>query len=289
VVVDCSRCGDFEMPHEIAADVGLPFADRKKQALASHIIRKTQVHNRVHLSRDFFASLASRMLPAPAEASDNLVVWLADKADGSPGTRLELTYLAPELLSTIGVVRSDDIGWIVRSLTSQEILQQASGVSGSFNWTGYLTAKGWNRFEELRRGRISSNFAFFARKFDSTDLDTVFEQCLRGAVKEIGYELRTATQKAGAIDAVMEDEIRRCRFLVADLSDANDGAYWEAGFAEGLGKPVIYICREGVRTHFDTNHRQTVQWRLDALEQASIKLKAVIRNTLLGDAKQPDD
>jgi nucleoside 2-deoxyribosyltransferase len=48
--------------------------------------------------------------------------------------------------------------------------------------------------------------------------------------------------------------------VAADLSDDNAGAYWEAGFAEGLGKPVIYICREGVNTHFDTDHRRTVRW-----------------------------
>jgi hypothetical protein len=65
------------------------------------------------------------------------------------------------------------------------------------------------------------------------------------------------------------------------------------GFAEGLGKPVIYVCRakEGdveKRTHFDANHRHTVRWDLSALDETAKKLKAVIRNTLLGDAKQDD-
>jgi nucleoside 2-deoxyribosyltransferase len=102
------------------------------------------------------------------------------------------------------------------------------------------------------------------------------------------------TQRAGLIDAVIEDEIRRCRFVIADLSDKNDGAYWEAGLAEGLGKPVIYICRardaQGVEitTHFDANHRQTIRWDLAYLDQTATQLKAVIRNTLLGEANQSD-
>ena len=92
---------------------------------------------------------------------------------------------------------------------------------------------------------------------------------------------------------IIEAEIRRCRFLIADLSDDNAGAYWEAGFAEGLGKPVIYVCRAkegGVekRTHFDANHRHTVRWDLSTLDETAKRLKAVIRNTLLGDAKQDD-
>jgi len=40
----------------------------------------------------------------------------------------------------------------------------------------------------------------------------------------------------------MRVEIRSAKFLVADLTDENRGAYWEAGFGEGLGKKVYYTC-----------------------------------------------
>jgi nucleoside 2-deoxyribosyltransferase len=122
----------------------------------------------------------------------------------------------------------------------------------------------------------------------------MFEECLAPAVAQTGFKLRTVTQVAGLIDSIIEDEIRRCRFLIADLSDDNAGAYWEAGFAEGLGKPVIYICADkdesGNRksTHFDTDHRHTVRWDLSKAAETSKRLKAVIRNTLLGDAVQED-
>jgi hypothetical protein len=66
--------------------------------------------------------------------------------------------------------------------------------------------------------------------------------------------------------------------------------YWEAGFAEGLGKPVIYVCRsvgDGEKdiVHFDAGHRHTVRWSRNSYARTSEQLKAVIRNTLLGDAK----
>jgi hypothetical protein len=61
-----------------------------------------------------------------------------------------------------------------------------------------------------------------------------------------------------------------------------------AGVHHGLGKPVIYICRDGVPTHFDTDHRQTVRWDLTKLDETAKRLKAVIRNTLLGDARHED-
>ena len=161
-------------------------------------------------------------------------------------------------------------------------------------YEGQFTASGWIYYEELRRAHVASNYAFFARQFANPDLDKAVKQCLRDAVEQTGFELRTVTQKAGLIDAIIEDEIRRCRFLIADLSDDNPGAYWETGFAEGLGKPVIYICREKdkvgaeKKTHFDTNHRHTVRWDPNSFAKTEAELKAVIRNTLLGDAMQED-
>jgi len=78
---------------------------------------------------------------------------------------------------------------------------------------------------------------------------------------------------------------------LADLTHHNKGAYWEAGFAEGLGKPVIYLCRKDVfedktqGTHFDTNHHLTVVWDPADLTDAAEKLKATIRATLPREAK----
>ncbi len=238
--------------------------------------------------------MTTRTLPSPTEASENLISWLAEQADGRPGIQIEIVYMNPTLLGKVGVVGPEDIGWIVDSLTSQDLLRGTMRRSPGIEiYTGNLSARGWQRFEELKRAHVSSSYAFFARQFNNVELDDVFKRCLWAAVQQTGYELRTVTQRAGLVDAVIEDEIRRCRFLIADLSDNNAGAYWEAGFAEGLGKPVIYVCRakDGdaeKKTHFDANHRHTVRWDLASLDQTATQLKAVIRNTLLGDAKQTD-
>jgi hypothetical protein len=234
-----------------------------------------------------------RKLPTPQEAADNLLIWVAEQGDGSPGRRVKIVHEAPEVLAIIGVSTSADIEWVIDTLRSQGLIAGGQGAG----WDDiHLTASGWQRFDELQRAHTSSRYAFFARKFNNSELDLVFGDCLVPAVKQTGYELRTVTQRGGLVDAIIEDEIRRCRFLIADLSDDNAGAYWEAGFAEGLGKDVIYICRahtkddaaSEMKTHFDTNHRHTVRWDLSSLDQTAKELKAVIRNTLLQDANQTD-
>ncbi len=81
--------------------------------------------------------------------------------------------------------------------------------------------------------------------------------------------------------------------MIAELTLENRGVYWEAGFAEGLGRPVIYTCKESeskdLKTHFDTNHHLTVPWAADNLAEAAKKMKATIRATLPTEAKQSDD
>ena len=220
--------------------------------------------------------------------SDNLLLWIAEQAGGRPGKTISINLKTDAVAASIGAVDREDVVWAIRNLLAEGLLkgQSLDPLVGFAN--GYLIARGWERIEGLKRARIASKYAFFARQFKNADLDAVYAKCLRQAVADTGYELRTVPQKAGHIDAIIEDDIRRCRFVVADLTDDNAGAYWEAGFAEGLEKPVIYICREGKKTHFDTDHRQTVRWDLNKLDETAKHLKAVIRNTLLGDAKQDD-
>jgi nucleoside 2-deoxyribosyltransferase len=94
------------------------------------------------------------------------------------------------------------------------------------------------------------------------------------------------------IDDQLRVALRTSRFVVADLTHGNNGAYWEAGFAEGLGRPVIYTCRKSEwkkkASHFDTNHLVTVIWDPTDLKKAEDQLSATIRATLPQEAKLSD-
>lgn len=157
-----------------------------------------------------------------------------------------------------------------------------------------LTLAGWDRFEELKRGRVASRVVLMAMKFGDEELDRVVDQCFRPAVKRTGFELRTISdnQPAGLIDDQLRVALRTSRFIISDLTHGNNGAYWEAGFAEGLGRPVLYTCREAEwnaqKSHFDTNHLTTIIWNADRLEIAAERIAATIRATLPEEAKMSD-
>jgi len=73
---------------------------------------------------------------------------------------------------------------------------------------------------------------------------------------------------------------------------SGDRSISRGGFAEGLNKPVIYMCNRNVfderRTHFDTNHRQTVTWTKSTFAEDMDQLKTIIRVTFPGEARLED-
>ena len=150
-----------------------------------------------------------------------------------------------------------------------------------------LTLDGWNQYEAEKRGQFSGNSGFLAMQFGDDLLDLFVDTVLKPVVENaIGCKLVDMREvaTAGIIDNIMRDQIRDAKFVIADLSHDNNGAYWEAGFAEGLGKPVIYICEkkkfEKKKTHFDTNHCTTVPWSRDDDEGFKQALIATLRRSL---------
>jgi len=159
-----------------------------------------------------------------------------------------------------------------------------------------LTFDGWDRFDRLKREAQESRRLFMAMKFGDGQLDGMYRDHFKRAIGATGFTLERIDERprAGLIDDRLRLQIRACRMLIADLTHHNNGAYWEAGFAEGLGKPVIYTCRRDVfedrtqGTHFDTNHHLTVPWDTEDPEDAVQRLKATVRETLPLDAKMED-
>jgi nucleoside 2-deoxyribosyltransferase len=149
------------------------------------------------------------------------------------------------------------------------------------------TLGGWERFEQERSGATAGNYGFIALKFGDEKLDALLENVIRpGIRKTIGYEVvdMRSVARAGIIDNLMRAQIRDSAFVLADLTHDNLGAYWEAGFAEGIGKPVVYLCEqtkfEETNTHFDTNHSTTVVWSDQDYDAFLRELIATLRRSL---------
>ena len=138
---------------------------------------------------------------------------------------------------------------------------------------------------ELQGTNTDSSQAFVAMWFHDSTNDA-YEKGIEPAIKEAGYKPLRVDRKehVNKIDDEIIAELRRSRFLVADFTHGKDGArggvYYEAGFAHGLGLPVIFTCRkDSMKTlHFDTNHYNHIVWKTpdELREKLKNRILAVI-------------
>jgi transposase-like protein len=285
----CPACGEFVLTRTSQSKLKALLNDHPNgQLLLSYVVRKMQVGKPPVLAyRTIKAILENSSLPTLKEQENNLILYLGNNS--VPGQ--EIGSESDFLSVVVGSLTFNGLDFVISHL-------KESGLLNITITTPYrhmkLTMKGWERYEEIRRGNIDSKKAFMAMPFGYPTLDKVFAH-FKSAVAQTGFDLRRIDErpKAGLIDDRLRVEINTSRFLVAELTEENRGAYWEAGFAEGLGRPVIYTCErehfKKISTHFDTNHHLTVQWELDKIDEALDELKATIRATLPGEAKLQDD
>lgn len=282
-IIDCHRCGLFEVTNSLLSSLPRKLeGNESRRAVLSHAMHRMRRDSGkpVVLTTDIVKRLPDMKLPSPTEQAETLILRLGEKSAASEYHNV----MTPDYGSAIGAIGHEGLKFIVEHLVSEGVLQRGprSGVS----LIARLTFKGWQRFDELKRGKAAGMKAFMAMKFNEPELDRVFNEAFVPAAAEAGFRLAKLDDepRAGLIDDRMRTEIRTSRFVIADLTHQNAGAYWEAGFAEGLGKPVIYTCGSKEfrdrGTHFDTNHHHTVQWSVENIEQASKLLKATIRATL---------
>ena len=295
---DCPRCGPYCLTGTSQAVIAglLERVNEGRTKLSHALYRMTKREKWALVNSELLQNiLENTELPRPHEQLENLILWL-----GEAQPILGATINADEsAIAAAGVVDISSLAFLVSQaidagLLKGEVVDMVDGRS-QILWLR-LTLNGWQLFEELQRGKSTSRIAFMAMPFGDTELDKIYKDHFKAGVVATGFDLKRLDERqpAGLIDDRLRAEIRQCRFLIADLTHENRGAYWEAGFAEGLGKPVIYTCRKDVfedkakGTHFDTNHHLTVKWEPSNLGDAVDRLKATIRATLPEVAKLND-
>lgn len=293
---DCPRCGRFILTEEAKIDVpNLCNSDYKKSVL-SHHIRRSQINNSCP---EFYVKtveniLNNRELPNVFEKCDFILEWVGNHS-AFAGNEVSLYPHFLELAAFSGSINEEEVIFCLQALSQAGLASNhMDALLPRKHSKSTLTFNGWKRYDELKKGKLAYDKAFMAMKFKNEILTALLEDHFKPAVKQTGYELFRLDDKpeAGLIDIRMRQEIKTSKFIIADLTDDNLGAYWEAGFAEGLGKPVIYTCEERkfdtAITHFDVNHHLTIKWKEGGEQQAANDLKAAIRYTF-PEARQQDE
>lgn len=127
-----------------------------------------------------------------------------------------------------------------------------------------LTTNGWLEIDNLTKPNHESKQAFVAMWFDES-MDEIFTKGILSLERETGFKMLIIKEKQfndKICDHIIA-EIRQSRFMIADCTELRPAVFFEAGYAMGLGLPVIFTCKEGtdIKKCFDTDHYNHIVWK----------------------------
>lgn len=104
----------------------------------------------------------------------------------------------------------------------------------------------------------------FVAMWFSNETKAAYQEGIEPAVTNAGFRPLRIDMKEhnNEIPDEIMAEIRNAQFVVADFTGQRHGVYLRSGFAMGLGRPVIWCCRQDQieDLHFDTYHRNHIPW-----------------------------
>lgn len=150
-----------------------------------------------------------------------------------------------------------------------------SHLAGQFS----IAENGWIEIENLIKNKYSKQ-AFIAMWFDPS-MDSAFKSIER-ALNDLGLSVMRIDRKQhnNEISGEILTEINNSNIIIADVTKQRNGVYFEAGYAMGQKKKVIWCCREDdlKNVHFDTRQYNHVVWKNE--EDLYLKMKDRVLGTI---------
>lgn len=310
--VNCLRCGNYIIDDRTASVIPSRIKTKKERLMFSSYINSLQTDVEVDSKLLDSVNLYSNK-PTVDERALLILKSLADKypeIGTGPSFRDmvtvfpqigdftirdfndETTKFTLKLMSYSWCNSGRELRYLLSDylIDSKKYLKKVGGPKETF----IISPLGWSRIDELKYAQIESNIGFIAMKFDK-ELISFSRKWFEKAIIDAGYDPKVMYNHPhiSIIDNEMKALIRRSKFIVCDLTNNSRGAYYEAGFAHGLKKPVLFLCetgffddkgneltQDGGGVHFDTNHYPFIKWEVDKGDQLTKKLTDWIEATI---------
>jgi nucleoside 2-deoxyribosyltransferase len=255
-LLSCPNCGRFTITREALRLFRSEKSIQDASYLLSGVIRTSHDHgNRIDILTDNIARLieSANEPTIPTEAIDRLIMLIEKQISEAS----DFTSFHPR--GAVLYAKSPrEFKYFCDLAVEIGFVEQREG-----KHEYRLTVSGWKRLIEIKKTIPQSNRAFVAMWF-SDEMDGVWQDGFRSALIDAGYDPIRADiieHNEKICDRILS-EIRRSGLLVADFTGNRGGVYFEAGFAMGMGIPVIWTCRSDDMdsVHFDTRQYNHIVW-----------------------------
>ena len=269
LVVQCPRCGKYNITNGAFSAEPDPFIKERLYLISAVARRSSERGNFLQIKREllvdrseFEARILSVCPRNTQEKMDAILAYVAEKSS-YPGRdvniSLELDY---PLFYCNG---KKELKFYLGHLEYLALIGQRA-LSGLVTYPPTaitLSGEGWRRVEEHTKPNIESKQAFVAMWFND-EVKTAYSEGIAKLEEDTGFSMLRIDMSEfndKICDKILA-EIRKSRFVIADVTGHRQGVYFEAGFAMGLGLPVIWTCREDQKDkcHFDTRQYNHIFW-----------------------------
>jgi len=298
---NCFRCGEFRITLEAKEDINSFVDGLTQRNIVSSWIRE---HPGLIIKQATLANLKNISIPSVEEKSIKLLLYLSklypiagqeiDDIISKVGQQLTYNRKIKEEGITPANERESmrflpiqSIAWAQNQSEVGYLLLEYLGKHKGFiisepKWK--ISPKGWEYIESIKKINPLSNICFIAMKFEDRLMD-FSDKWMEPAIICSGYKpVRiNKVQHNNLIDDEIIANIRKSKFIVADLTGNSYGVYFEAGFARGLGLETIYLCEKKYfdeqGAHFDINHYPFILWEENEGEKLQSELQLRIEAT----------
>jgi len=175
-------------------------------------------------------------------------------------------------------INRNEFEYILGSLEQRDLVTR-SAIIGVCEVT--ISPRGWDYLDSEAVKPAFTDQVFVAMSFDKS-LNSVWDEGIKPAIEQAGYKAHRIDKEEhiDRIDAKIISDIKDSLFVVADVTQQKQGVYFEAGYAIGLNRPVIWCVKkdELEKVHFDTRQYNHIVWETpeQLKEQLYYRICAVI-------------
>ena len=255
VNVGCKLCGDYK----IEAAAKCQVSKEMDPLICAWVRSKSDRGDPARIGINDIGAIKKSLIPkGVAEKLRLLLKWVASKSI-YPGFNV---LINPQLDWPVAwCSNADELTYHFEALVAQGLLaKQARNTNGL---PANITPSGWQSLEIARGEEVEEDLVFVAMWFDN-QMDNAWLNGFQTGINAANYRAHRADKipHTERIDMKVLGDIRRSRIVVADATGARPNVYYEAGYAEALGRPVIWTVQKERKKdmQFDTRQFPHILW-----------------------------
>ena len=241
ISIDCPSCGKFILNRDALYDI----ERNGSNSLLSAWIRNNQDNSKyiLYIDSNRLATIQNNLPNFSPSKKQLILLQYIEKRSEYAGAHVDID---PEYdYPLVWTKNKKECEYLIQTLIQRKLvtLQNYSEIDLLYKLT--ISPDGWDYIDKHSSDPFLSDQVFVAMSF-SSELQEVYEDGIKPAIEKAGYKAYRIDKDTHSerIDSKIMTEIMNSRFIVADVTGQKQGVYFEAGFALGINRPVLWCVKK---------------------------------------------